>query len=491
MADHDSGVSWRAPLHLGVALLLCVVAGVLRYGPLGPSSLWLDDAWVALVSKTSGVADTFMVGLTGPGFAFLLKGWLAVVGFSETAAQLPAFVFGVVAPGLLYLVAVARGLSFAGAFVAGALLVASPVHIVYSTRVKHYTLDVVLAIVLIALAWRLIESPASRRLWAWLVVVACAAVAVSGGVAPMAVAALGVGLLASLFRGRAELAVALGAWGAWAVFALGWYVLVLRPAITPAIRGYWAEQYVGSVADLLTGLGGVVDGLSALPVAVVGLAVVTGVAVLVVARPLVALLLVAPVVGLAVLAAFGLAPLGGGRTDAFLYPALALLVGALVHRVAQWRVVLGAAAAALLTVAVVATADFAPPYPQEDVRSLVAQVDQQRRPGERLLVYPSTIWAYALYSDLPVDLVRSDNPWGFRPHLNDTDVTLLEANRDAPERYAPQVASAVEGTGQVWLLSSHRRDDLEFIASSLRSHGFVPRRRLDRAGAALVSWHRR
>lgn len=481
---------WRAPAHVGVAVVLCVVAGVVRAGPLGPSSLWLDDAWVALVSKTSGVSDTFMVGLTGPGFAFLLKGWLAVVGFSETAAQLPAFFFGVVGPGLLYLVAVARGFSFAGALTAGGLLAASPVHVVYSTRVKHYTLDVVLAIVLIALAWRVVESPSSVRRWVWLAVGASAAVALSGGVAPMAAGAMGVALVASL-RSRVGVAVAVTACGAWAAFALGWYLLVLRPAITPAIRGYWAERYVASVADLVAGFAGLLDGFSALPLVVVGIAVAAGMAAVGVHRPLVALLLVAPVIGLVVLSAAGVAPLGGGRTDAFVYPSLALLVAGGVNAISRTAPAAAWVGATVVLAASIGTTGWAPPYPAEDVRPLVALVEQQRRTGEPLLVYPSTVWAYALYADDAVRLVRSDNPWGFVPQVNDADVVLLEAHRDAPQLYAPAVAAAARGKATVWLLSSHHRSDVQAIRDAVRASGLRLAQRWQQPDAALWSWNRR
>jgi hypothetical protein len=500
MTAHDTGRPvWRAPAHLGVALALCVVAGIVRAGPLGPSSLWLDDAWVALVSKTTGVSDTFMVGLTGPGFAFLLKGWLALVGFSESAAQLPAFVFAVLAPGVLYLVAVTRGFSPAGAVVAAGLLVAAPVHQVYATRVKHYTLDTLLAVALIGLAWAVIAAPTPRR-WVWLVTVAGVAVMLSGGVAPVAVGCLAGAGLASLRQGGRAVRWAVAGCGVWLLIALTWYVAVLRPAITPAIRGYWADRYVASVRELLIGLGGLLEGFSALPVALGAVAAVGGAVVLALRRPTLLVVCLGPVAALAVLAVLGLAPLGGGRTDAALYPGLALVVGALlggsrvtrdpaVHSSA-WRWLAPGAAAALAAVAIVVTG-APPPYPQEDVRPLVARLAQVRADDEPVLVYPSTIWAYALYTRAPVSLETDRaSPWGFRPEVDDGGVTLLEAHREEPSRYVAAVNVAVAGADSVWLLASHTRADVRAVRRALRAAELRPAMSLPTMGADITRWDR-
>jgi hypothetical protein len=131
----------------------------------------------------------------------------------------------------------------------------------------------------------------------------------------------------------------------------------------------------------------------------------------------------------------------------------------------------------------------APPYPLEDVRPLVAQAERERGAGEPLIVYPSTIWAYALYTSAPVTLrANPASPWGFSPQVNDTTVILLEPSRDRPDRYVAPVMAAAQGAQRVWLLSSHQRADLAAIKDALRAAGLTIGQDLRGLGAAVQVW---
>ena len=488
----------RAPLHIAATVVLAVAAGWLRAEPLGPSSLWLDDAWVALVSKTQGPGDTFLIGLTGPGFAFLLKGLLGAVGFSETAAQFLPFTFSVVAPPLLYLAAVHRGVHVAGALVAAGLLLVSPVHMEYATRVKHYSMDSLLAVGLLWLAWGLVVHPTPRR-WGWFSAAGLAAVVMSAGVAPVVVAGFAAGGVAALPRGRSMVAMAALAAAVWTLLAGAWYAVVLRPAITPAIRGYWADRYVvldggagPAVASLGSGLRLLLEGFASVPAVVTGLVLAAGAVVLIRRHPAGLVLLAAPVVVVAGLAIAQLAPLGGGRTDSALYPGLALLAGIVASAAAsRWpRIAVGGALCATAGLLLVAPRPQA--YPAEDVRPLVAHVEQLWEPGDVLLVYPSTIWSYALYTQRPVAIVAdAANAWGFRPQVNDGNVVLLQPSREDPSAYSPAVAQAADASGTVWFLSSHRRPDARVIEQQLSSSGRIPGPSVRRPGARLTRWDER
>ena len=149
--DPGGATGRKYPTAMGVAVLLLAVGIVLRQRALAPRSLWLDDAWPALVDKVPW-RQVGVVGLTSPGFSVVLKVWLQVVGFSSLRAQVPAFVCGVIGPVALYFLARRMRLSGTAAFVAAAIMLVSPAHIVYSTRVKQYTLDSLLAMLVIAAA---------------------------------------------------------------------------------------------------------------------------------------------------------------------------------------------------------------------------------------------------------------------------------------------------------------------------------------------------
>jgi hypothetical protein len=135
-------------------------------------------------------------------------------------------------------------------------------------------------------------------------------------------------------------------------------------------------------------------------------------------------------------------------------------------------------------------AGFAPAYPVEDVRPLVAAVERERRADEPLVVYPSTIWAYALYSRSAVSIEPDEGPWGFRPAVNDASVILLDAHRDVPQQYAAPVTEAVGGSATAWLLVSHRRVDLGAITAAFSASGLREDGGFSAPGADLTRWKR-
>lgn len=483
-----------AVLHALVALGLLAVAAVLRAGPLAPSSLWLDDAWAALVSRV-GVGEAVGMGLTAPGMAVLQWAVFRVAGFSELAAQALPFAFGVAGPALLYLVLVRHRLRPPAALVGAALLLASPVHLEFSSRVKQYTLDAVLVIGLLHLAWSVVEAPGRARRWAALAVGAGVAVALSASVVPVAGGGFLAGLVAAWRRDRAVPRPALLAGAGFGLFALAWWAVVLRPVLSPALREYWSGQYVplsGGVRAAVSALGDRVEALFAgfSPVAPEVMLVAVLVAAVVVARrrPELAVLAAAPAVAAVGLAVAELAPLGGGRTDTYLYPCLALVVAVALDglpRGVAWPV------AVVALVGLVAAAPVPGPYPPEDLRPLVAELERARRPGDTVLVYSAARWAYGLYADPPPTIDQApDRMPGFELVLADADAHFLNPGRERPEVYGAEVPSLVSESRRVWLVAAHVSPDIEALRAVLAAEGLAASRRLERPGAVLELWSR-
>ncbi|MGI8757901.1 MAG: hypothetical protein ACR2K0_01175 [Acidimicrobiales bacterium] len=499
-----------------VVALLVVAAGALRLGGLGPSSLWLDDAWLALSSRAGGLDEVVMVGATAPGFAALLAGVLAVAGFSEIGAQALPFAFGVAAAPGLYLVARRMGLARPAAIAGAALMVSAPLHILYSGRVKPFTADALGAMVVLLAGWRVVERPQVGRRWAWLGAASVVATVVSAAAAATIAGAYLAGLPAAATARHRRLGPALAATGGFAVFALAWWAAVFRHASTPALRAYWADHYVdvgtGPVnagGDLLRGLAGVTRGLAALPPALGWLVVVVAAAVVVARRPRLAVLLLAPLAVAVVLATLELAPLGGGRTDIHLYPALALLVAVAVQLAASRalrpsvhantdaaprppaRPLAGTGAVAALVGVLAIGAAPSPAYPAEDVRPLVAAVENLARPDDGIVVYSASRWAYALYAGRPVELRRDRRSAnGFDVTIDDERVTVLEAHRDAPAGHAPAVDRLAADHDRLWLVTSHGGADVAVIEEMLRDRGYTAATTQHRPGAALALWSR-
>ena len=487
-------------LDVVVAVTLVVAGAGLRAAQLGPSSLWLDDAWLALVSRADGLGEVVTVGVTAPGFAAALAVVFGVVGPSSVAAQALPFAFGVAAAPLLYLVARRLGFGRGAALVGAALVLASPVHVAYSGRVKPFTTDAVLAVVVLFSGWRVVERPDEGRRWGWLALVAMGSVMVSAAVATSVAAAYLAGMVAAARGARPRhLRPVLASVAAFTGFALVWWWAVIRPASTSSLRAYWSDHYIDvatgpgeTVTDLAAAVTNVVEGLSALPVVVFGSLLALAAVSVVVRRPLLAVLLLGPVSVSVVLAVFEIAPLGGGRTDIHLYPSLALLIALGVHLIGTRMSTVGAWAVPTVVLALVAaTVRAAPPYPAEDLRPLVAMVEADARADDLILVYSASRWAYALYTSASVDLRRDRNsPNGFAVDIQDPRVEVLEPHRQDPDRYGPILDRLAERNTRLWLAASHLGADVPVIERMLRDRGYETVRTESRPGATLTLWMR-
>jgi hypothetical protein len=490
---------------LDAVLVLGVTAAAvwLRVEPLGPSSLWLDDAWVAIVYRTEGLTELRYVGFAAPGFVVVLRAWLGLVGFSETAAQTLPFVAGVAAPGLAYLVGRRFGWHRAAALVAAAVLVFSPMAMDYATRVKPYTIESVLALALLWAALHLLDDVRSTRRWTTFAGVGALATMVSAFLAPYVAAGVAAGIVRGLLdRDREAVSRGSAATLAYGAFAGAWYLGVLAPAVTTSVSAFWSGNYVvltegvaTAIAGARAAASGVAEGLVGLPVAVTLLVLLLATVIVGLRRLEHAVLLVTPTLVAAVLAAAQLAPLGGGRTDIYLYPGLALLVAGgaepIVRTLARRRgwVAWGVPVVVAATLAVVT--DPVTPYPRQDVRPLIVELEERREPRDAVLIYPATMWAYALYTSdgfaLEEDVVSA---WGFAPVFDDERTYVLPPGRDDPGAYAPTVEQLQEGERRVWLLASHWREDYDDLQEQLREAGFVLVGVSADDGAELGLWER-
>ncbi len=484
-----------------MVVVLVATGALLRAPALAPSSLWLDDAWLALAGKADGLGELFTVGVTAPGFTAALAAVVSVSGFSSLSAQALPFALGVAVAPVLYLGARRLGLGRGAALVGAALMLAAPIHVVYSGRVKPFTADAVLAVLVLLSGWRVVQDAGDRRRWWWLTLVAVGGVMVSAAVATSVAGAYLAGLAATAVHRPRRLAPALASLAGFAGFALVWWLAVIRPASTPGLRAYWADHYLHlgagpapAASELAAATGNVLAGFSGLPVAASAAAIALAAAVVAARRPLLALLLLTPLGAGAVLAALELAPLGGGRVDIHLYPSLALLVALGLHLAVEtfeprpawaWAVPVGALAL------VAGPARLAPPYPQEDLRPLVQIAESSARSEDAIVVYSASRWAHALYTSAPVDLrpdPRSAN--GFAVTVVDPRVRVLGPHRRVPARYQPEIEALAADHDRIWLLSSHVRDDFAVLEQTLVDQGFVRQRSEHRAGANLTLWAR-
>lgn len=480
-----------------VCAVLTIASALLRLSPMGPSSLWVDDAWQALVGKVGSLADVWHIGLTAKGFSLVLSAWLHIFGLSSWSAQALPFLLGVAAPPLLYAVARRFGLSRVSALLAAGLLLVSPGHMTYSSRVKVYTTDALLALLLLDRGHRLLTRPFDGRRWIGLSVACVISLFISSGVAPVAAAAVGAGVLAAFLERRVIPRVAVVCIAGLGAFAAVWWVAIIRPAINPALHDYWNYRYIffnhglsQGLTDSVSRVTAVSFGFSSLPKVLTTVLLVGAACVVLLRRPAVGVLLVAPTALAYLLAVLQVAPLGD-RTDIYLYPSLALLAAIAFQELPFTRPEFAVTAAAVLAVAVAATLPRPDPYQQEDMRPLAADLRSQLQPGDAVIVYTDAQYALAYYS-----------PWAFQ--VRPTDLRAQAFNvlfTNAPGTvdvlaptdlagYLRQLRGDLQGHRRVWFIVSHPSADVAALQQDFARLGDTAVETVQRPGAELELLHR-
>jgi hypothetical protein len=133
-----------------IAVALFVVALLFRrHFP--PDGLFFDDAWQAFGAVQGSFKQFITVGQAQPGFGLELMVWSRVFGSSASSMVVPAMIAGAVGPPALYLVLRKFGYAVSVSLLLGAALTVCETAILYSGRVKSYTSDVLVILLLCVL----------------------------------------------------------------------------------------------------------------------------------------------------------------------------------------------------------------------------------------------------------------------------------------------------------------------------------------------------
>jgi hypothetical protein len=458
------------------ATALLVAAIVLRAPVLGADTLWFDDAWVAYAHRARW-SDITEIALSAPGFSALLKVWFGIVGFGSTRAQLIPFAAAVAAPPLAYLL-LRRRVGPVPALAGAAWILFSPVHLVYSGRVKQYSLELVLALLVVHTSWRVLENPDDRRAWRDLAIVTTIAVGVSFPMALVAAPACAVPLLVRWWERRRIEPSQL-----WLLVPLlttvAWYVIAIRHRQYPNLIAYWQDEYVQTDAGLRIAaesfLGRIADVAGFLAPGPYGLTVIVVGALIAVAarsRPL-----HTAVVALTLAAAAGLAfvhraPLGGGRTDIYLLGGLVMITAVGFDTVLGRGRGARTAAASLLAIVVVVAAVTVerPTYPDQRATHLIAEIEQRRQPGDAVLVYHNAKYAWMAYTDVEITVIPRWAPYGIRFEEPDIIQQSFPPNAAA----IPGVLDRLAGVDErLWLIGTDLRWSWQATLDMLTENGWT------------------
>ena len=435
-----------------------VAALIRRANGFTSHSLFFDDAWAALPSHVSA-GTALQMSVSTPLWTMVERWWILLNPHSTSWSQIPPYVCGALASMLVFPLLRRFGASRWAAAIGTSLLAVSPMITAYSTRVKPYTAEMLLAIGLYFLADRARRERSIRSL----------AIFSLAGVASFAVSFALLSTVAALWlvmawqvrrdtssrlrvlSGGIITAVLLGAVAAP-------YVVNRPPSLGDnwVNRGYMfgydsLHRFVHNVVQIFAGFthASVNYGFSsrfaagvnypAVWVVAIVTLVITALVVWRVRRLELALreamAPVAWVVPVSFLAAVVDAfPFGDGRTDIVFYPALiVILVLVLDDRVRRvvaargwsWRRV----SAVVALVAVLAGVDVfwrSPAlYPKIDVRNLYAMILKQWKPGDVIVVPAFVTYTWADEGLTPFHVVIGDAkqwPQGFRVVSDDPRV---------------------------------------------------------------------
>jgi len=515
-----------------VAGILLVVAFLVRRHGLPTDGLWHDDTNPAAGAKAaSSLSQLLAVSLEHPGYTVLLKGWWDLPGGSDASWAYPALIAGTLSPPLLYLALRACGYKRSISALLGAALAAAQADIIYSGRVRTYTIDV-----LIVLGVAMIVPRLARIRWRWQTGIAWAVgailVATFSGFALVAVAVGGVILV---LHPKSDLRMRLAAVATQAAASIAILVATSNTYDLAENRDRWRDTYDAFVnfhpnplrfaEEVLVHLRRLAEaypgGPSALAAVCIFLALIGLVTIAWKGRQAIRaryLLLLFGVVFVGSL--LGSLPFGptkgettnqGYRVSLWLIPVLAIGLAAALQGLRgllpdrrTLRVGFDAAAylaaAALLVSALAATQ---PAYPLPGAKSAADFVQSHLGQRDSVLIGYHANWSFAAETSFPYTVDPTpDNTYGFVPDFTDPRIHYLDVGQRFEQGRGPvpvgprTIAPDVKGADRVFvyyhmpIVEGWDPGAQTRLASTLRKLGFI-RQPTAHFGAARVEVWRR
>jgi len=462
-------IRWRVPAFYAALVLLAIAGLVQRLPGLDPFSLWLDDLWLAVLTKHA--SSRFL--LTGsspcpPAFGLLIRWFTAIAGYGEWQFQM----FPLVA-GLAYVVlaghfafSVTRRMSVG--LMAAAFAVANPALAIFSLRVKPYTLDALITQALLMAALASWQRRTARSL-AGLTALAALGMVLSFPSLLVSAALINAIVLCTLLEKNS-----VRAWGpplttaaACNAALLVTFLLFIRPHFSGHWSGLLANYYASPTLAFMRGKGAALF-WGAFPARLTWIALFVPAGLYALMREKkwrgvgLALLIFYP--GLFLASMIRLYPIGAGRTDIFTYPltiAAAVFGIDLLTRKYRFFAVGGAVFALAVFGFELATIRYT--YPESGARAVVEHAGRTVTPDDGLVIYPSSNWPVALYGRWPTRLVVLEEPdTGF--YMYPERPRTLVINEVIDGVWRPSVKRQLEP----FLANGHER--IAYVASSVVSH---------------------
>jgi hypothetical protein len=405
-----------------------------------PDGLFYDDAWQALGAIKGSLSNLITVGQTQPGFTFGLTVWTHIFGSSTASLLAPALIAGSLGPPVLYLALRRFGFARSISLLLGAMLASARTHITYSTRVKTYTCDVLIVLLLALVVQRL-----ARRRWTRSIAIAwCLASVLVGAFSSIALVGAGAAGAILVLHPKGDLRTRLVSVGAEAVGLGAIFAATSRTYNAQLIRVFFNDRggFVSYnsdplhfVREIFTGFWNVARVFPggrpsvAILAALVGLAIAAWRGPLAIpARFLALMFVIALIGGMSHQIPFG-PPIQLGRVSLWLIPAMALGIATvleLARRLIAGRQAfrMGFDAIAVITsVLILLSATGAKYRYPAGARGATREVMAQLGAHDAVLVTRPTTYSFALYAHTPVSLQQTPNrAIGFLPVFTDARI---------------------------------------------------------------------
>ncbi len=466
-----------------VAALIAALA--VRLPGLTSKDLWFDDAWAAMPARAS-FRDALHMVVTTPGYTLVSRLWIGLYPEATWWAQLPTLLFGLLGVVAIFCLLRYLNTSELVQWICTAIVVLSPTTVTYSTRVKEYAFDFLLGVALLALAERVRRTPRAKHLiHLGLVSVVSVFFSLSSAVVVLGIW-LAVGLLALWQRELRARIFGIGA----ATALLGAAVALPFAAAVPSVlnhnwrrRGFLFDpsSFHDARRTLTTIFSGLAHGLIGVPIHLNPHVTFWKLWAIAIALVVIAFLVLAgrsaarrtlrsrptfsrttPAAMILVVATFAAlasrVPLGDGRTDEVIFPAI-LVLGALVFgpTIDAGFAKLGrksptlpriALAAALLG-AVIFGGLHTSRYPTIDLRGLASKWAPTTKGDTRLVTvvdgFNAFGWGYYALSPTTIAFGPDHShiwPQGFHIAATTNSVIISNNNMSVPGRFAHLAARA-------------------------------------------------
>ncbi|MFC1462520.1 hypothetical protein ACFLQU_02835 [Verrucomicrobiota bacterium] len=469
---------WRVPAFYAVLALLALTALFQRLPGFNPPSLWLDDLWLAALTKHASLRYLlFGSAPCPPAFGLLLRCFTALAGHGHWQFQvLPlvaALAYVVLAGHFVF--ALTRRMSLG--LLATVFAAANPTLAIYSLRAKPYSFDVLAAQLLLMgtfVCWR------RQTLRSIVLLTAGCMLAMLFSFPSILVGAALVNIVALTMLLQPDnrpkwrpSAVTLAACN---VALLVTYLVMMRPHVSGAGRGPLSNFYptattAPAIAEFVWENGAAFF-WGAFPARITWIALFVPVGLYAMIRKPewrgVGLAVTAFYLGIFLASLLRIYPLGAGRTDAFSYPftitAAALGIDLLTRKYKFFAV---GGAVFVLAVFGFELATVRYTYPESGARAVVERVSDAVQADDALVVYPCSNWPLALYGKWPTELVVMKEPvTGF--YMYPERPRTLVINEVIDGVWYAHDARIVKQQLEPFLLKAHER--LVYMASSAHEH---------------------